>query len=68
MKSLLLVTTFVVVICLGTGSYIKKRKIIEKKDDYQECSAKEATVFDNFFKFKYKTYIKFKQLIIKINF
>ena len=49
MKSLLLVTTFVVVICLGTGSYIKKRKIIEKKDDYQECSAKEATVFDNFF-------------------
>jgi len=43
MKSLLLVATFVVVICLGTGSYIKKRKIIEKKDDYQECSAKEAT-------------------------
>lgn len=46
MKLLLLVTTFLVVICLGSGSYVKKRKIIEKKDDYQECSAKEATVFD----------------------
>ena len=47
MKPFLLVTIFVIVVSSGTANYLKAPKKIDKKDDFQQCTAKQSTVFDN---------------------
>jgi len=43
MKPFLLVTIFVIVVSSGTANYLKAPKKIDKKDDFQQCTAKQST-------------------------